>query len=62
MQVAAGVHQPELGLIDLHTKVTVNQEVVTRAKILFARRYFLQDCTYISNGNGYAASLLLKIR
>ena len=51
MQVAAGVHQPELGLIDLHTKVTVNQEVVTRAKILFARRYFLQDCTYMSNGN-----------
>ena len=40
----------ELGLIDLHTKVTVNQEVVARA--IVARRYFLQDCTYISNGNG----------
>ena len=53
MQVAAGVHQPELGLIDLHTKVTVNQEVVTGdiicGKVLFTRLYIYKQWEWQSH-------------
>ena len=44
----AGVR--ELGLIDLHTKVTVNQEVVARAKkVLFTRLYIYKQWDWLSH-------------
>ena len=43
----------ELGLIDLHTKVTVNQEVVTGVivceKVLFTRLYIYKQWEWLSH-------------